>query len=236
MNAYAAPRPAIQAGRVQLVHLRYRSLLTARWRVLWIAIIFAVVAVAAILRITYLGFAGAAPSRSSLSEQLLPPRGEITDRNGAPLARAFPAYALWFDPEAMGDEGAPLVRTPEAVAGDLKAIFPDLDNAKIAERLAEGRSGYLRRRLLPEEANRVFELGEVALQTPQETDRHYPQGSLAAHVLGYVQEGKGGQLGMEAVLEERLADPQLRSEPVALSIDVRVQGALEDELRLLRVA
>ncbi|HSF13740.1 MAG TPA: penicillin-binding protein 2, partial [Erythrobacter sp.] len=98
-------------------------------------------------------------------------------------------------------------------------------------RLASGRAGYLRRRLLPEEANRVFGLGEIALEIPRETDRYYPQGTLAAHVLGYVVEDQGGKIGMEQVLEERLSDPAQRSTPTALSIDVRVQGALEDELR-----
>ncbi|TRD10712.1 penicillin-binding protein 2 [Erythrobacter insulae] len=223
--------PAIPAGRVQLVQLRFQSVLTARLRVLLIAGIFTLVAIAAILRIVWLGFAGHAPSQSSLADQLLPPRGEITDRNGAPLARAFPAYALWFDPKAMGDGGKPLVSEPADVASKLKSIFPSMDEAKTAALLASGQAGYLKRRVLPEDANRVFELGEVALQFPQETDRHYPQGSLAAHILGYVVEQQGGRLGMEQVLEKRLSDPELRSEPVALSIDVRVQGALEDELR-----
>lgn len=230
MSTYA-DRTAVPLGRVRLVHLRYKSLLTARWRVLWIAIIFAAVAAMALLRVAYIGFAGNAPSRSSLAEQLLPPRGEITDRNGAPLARAFPAYAMWFDPEAMGDEGDPLVRTPEEVATSLNAIFPDMDVARTARRLKSGRPGYLRRRVLPEDANKVFELGEIALQFPQENDRHYPQGSLGAHIMGYVVEGEGGRLGMEQVLEEQLSNPETRSDSVALSIDVRAQGALEEELR-----
>ena len=230
MTPFAA-QPALPAGRIALVHLRTRSVLTARWRVLWIAAIFSVVAFAALVRIVWLGFAGDAPQRTSLEEALLPPRGEITDRHGVPLARAFPAYALWFNPKAMGDDGAPLVRSPKEVARALVAIFPDMDEVRLAERLASGRSGYLRRRLLPEEANAVFGLGEVALEIPRESDRHYPQGTLAAHVLGYVVENEGGKIGMEQVLEDRLTHPDKRSQSVALSIDVRVQGALEDELR-----
>lgn len=230
MNAYAA-QPAIPAGRIELVHLRYRTVLTARWRVIWIAAIFAVLALAALVRIAWLGLAGEAPRRTSLEDALLPPRGEITDRNGVPLARAFPAYALWFNPGAMGDQGEPLVRSPQEVARALVRIFPDMNEARLAERLASGRQGYLRRRLLPEEANAVFALGEIALEIPRETDRHYPQGSLAAHILGYVVENEGGKIGMEQVLEDRLSNPDLRSQPIALSIDVRAQGALEDELR-----
>lgn len=229
--AAAAAVPSIPAGRVQRVNLRAQLLWTARFRILWVMGGFALVTLIALTRIVALAFDGQAPERTSLAEALLPLRGEISDRNGVPLARAFPAYALWFDPKAMGDTGAPLVQSPEVVAKKLKAIFPDIDEARMARRLASGRAGYLRRRLLPEEANKVFALGEIALEIPRETDRHYPQGTLAAHVLGYVVEDEGGKLGMEEVLEKRLADPAQRGEPVALSLDVRVQGALEDELR-----
>lgn len=229
--AAAAAVHSFPAGRVQRVNLRAQLLWTARVRVLWVVGVFALVTLIAMVRIVSLAFAGQVPERTSLQEALLPPRGEITDRNGVPLARAFPAYSLWFDPKAMGDAGSPLVRSPQEVVRELKAIFPDINEARMTTRLASGRSGYLRRRILPEEANKVFALGEVALEIPRETDRHYPQGTLAAHALGYVVEDKGGKLGMEQVLEDRLSDPDTRGTPVALSLDVRVQGALEDELR-----
>jgi cell division protein FtsI (penicillin-binding protein 3) len=229
--AARAAMPVIPAGRLPGAGLRAQLLWSARMRLLMLLAAFVVIALVAVLRIIALGLGGTPPQRTSLEEALLPPRGEITDRNGAPLARVLPAYALWFDPKAMGDDGAPLVRTPAEVAGALAAIFPDIDAARMARRLASGKAGYLRRRILPEEANRVFALGEVALEIPRETDRYYPQGKLAAHVLGYVVEDMGGQLGMEQVLDARLSDPDQRTDPVALSIDVRVQGALEDELR-----
>jgi cell division protein FtsI (penicillin-binding protein 3) len=229
--AVSAAAPSVPAGRITSVNLRSQLLWTAQFRVLWLFAGFGLITLIAMLRIMSLGLVGDAPQRTSLQEALLPPRGEITDRNGAPLARAFPAYALWFDPKAMGDDGAPLVHAPQDVARQLKAIFPDINEARMATRLASGRAGYLRRRLLPEEANKVFGLGEIALEIPRETDRYYPQGTLAAHVLGYVVEDRGGQLGMEQVLDEQLSNPDSRADPVALSIDVRVQGALEDELR-----
>lgn len=223
--------PVIPAGRLPGVTLRAQLLWGARVRLLVLVGGFALIALIALLRILSLGFGGQAPQHTSLEEALIPPRGEITDRNGAPLARAFPAYALWFEPGAMGDAGSPLVRGPAEVARALKDIFPDIDEARMTRRLASGKAGYLRRRILPEEANRVFALGEIALEIPRETDRYYPQGTLAAHVLGYVVEDEGGKTGMEQVLDARLSHPDKRTEPVALSIDVRVQGALEDELR-----
>ena len=230
MNALSA-NAAIATGRVQLVTFRRQSLAMARWRVLWIAVLFGLVAAAAVLRIFYLGLADHGPARTSLEQALLPSRGEITDRNGVPLARAFPAYALWYNPRAMSESGSPLVKSPQEVAARLATIFPEIDEGRIADKLASGTSGYLRRRVLPEDANKVQAIGELALEMPRENDRHYPQGMLAAHVLGYVDADGQGKIGMEQVLQDRLADPATRGESVPLSIDIRVQGALEDELR-----
>jgi len=218
-------------SRIRLVDIRRRQLLTAQLRMLLLAGGFLFVAVVALLRITWLGVVQPAPAEHSMAQALLPPRGEITDRNGVPLARAFPAYALWYNPEALGDDGPPLVKSPQEVARRLHAIFPDLDIAETAEFLAAGKAGYIRRRVLPEDVNAVNAIGELALETPEEDDRQYPQGKLAAHVLGYVADDGHGRVGMEAYLDKRLLDPAERGQPVPLSIDVRVQGALEDELR-----
>ena len=230
MNTLAAQHRILggQAGR--LVDHRRRSLLIARLRLLLVAAFFVVLAVAAFARIAWVGMVQTGPTTVSMAEALLPPRGEITDRNGVPLARAFPAYALWFNPQALDDGGAPLVKSPEEVANALFEIFPDLDRYEVTRMLSGSRPGYIRRRVLPEEVNRVNEIGELALETPRESDRHYPQGSLAAHVLGYVDANGVGRLGMEEVLQDRLIDPARRGEAVALSLDARVQGALEDEL------
>ena len=230
-SGHGAVSMAVASGRVQLVTIRQRSLTLARWRILWIAFGFAFIALLALVRIAYLGASDNGLRGTSLEEALLPPRGEITDRNGVPLARAFPAYALWFNPEALGEDGAPLVSDSASVAARLKAIFPDLDETAVAAQFAAGKQGYIRRRLLPEEANQVQEIGELALEMPMENDRHYPQGSMAAHVLGYVAADDNGRVGMEHVLNDHLTNPATRGTPVALSIDSRVQGALEDELR-----
>ncbi|MEW4448582.1 penicillin-binding protein 2 [Qipengyuania sp. JC766] len=230
MNAVSVST-TISAGRADRVTERRSLLLVARQRILLVASGFALVAMVALIKIGSFGFSERAIAATTLEEALLPPRGELTDRNGYPLARAFPAYALWFDPTALGEGEAPLVRSPREVAVRLNAIFPEMDIEVTAAKLASGRAGYLRRRVLPEDAERIHDLGEPALNLPQETERHYPQGSLGAHVLGYVDRDGIGRAGMERVLEERLTDPDLRDHPVALSIDMRVQGALEDELR-----
>lgn len=229
MNALTASA-AMATGRVQLANVRQTALVTARLRALWVMLLFVFTALTACVRIGQLGLFEQTPERTSLAEALLPSRGEITDRNGVALARAFASYSLWFNPKAMGEQGAPLVKTPEEVARALLGIFPDADYVDLVARLKAGKSCYLRRRVLPEEANKVFALGEPALEFPREEQRFYPQGSLAAHLLGYVDEAGKGHVGMEQVLEGRLLDPVHRGTPTALSLDARAQGALEDEL------
>ncbi|NQX95698.1 MAG: penicillin-binding protein 2 [Erythrobacter sp.] len=214
--------------------MRARLLNTARQRVLFLVLAFAALALLAIVQVAWLGLDGAGRSSRPHTSSLIPPRGEITDRNGVPLAVTYPAYSLYFYPQAMDGSGEnPLVREPVVLARELKAIFPDMDEAAVAEKLAAGEGGYLRKRILPEEANKVWALGEVALQSPQILDRHYPQGRLAAHAVGGVAddgETQSGVFGMEAALDAQLSDPELRANPAALSIDARVQGALEDEM------
>ena len=219
----------ISQGRRQLVNVRERSLLTAKARLLWVLSVFALLTLCALVRIVYVGIAQPAPASRDLANALVPPRGDIVDRRGVPLARAFPAYALWYNPEAMG-KGSPLVHSPREVAQKIVRIFPDMNVAELTERLASGKPGYLRRRVLPEDANRIHDLGEPALEFPRENERYYPQGSMAAHVLGFVGADGKGRVGMEQVFNEALTDPARRSTPQVLSIDARVQGALEDEL------
>jgi cell division protein FtsI (penicillin-binding protein 3) len=220
----------IAPGRRQLVNVRRQMILTAKLRLLLLLAVFAAVALCALMRIALLGILEPAASRQSMAEALLPPRGDIVDRNGVALARAFPAYSLWFNPDALGDGGPPLVRSPQEVAAALVQIFPDEDPARLTAILSAGKPAYLRRRILPEEANRVHALGEPGLESPFENERLYPQGSMAAHVLGFVAADGHGRVGMEQVYDARLTDPVMRGTPTALSLDMRVQGALEDEL------
>ncbi|MDE2597295.1 MAG: penicillin-binding protein 2 [Sphingomonadales bacterium] len=220
---------AVSSGRVELVNVRHRLLLIAKLRVLWVLGGFALIAFLALGRIAALGLFEQAPEVRSMAEALLPERGDIVDRNGAPLARAFPAYSLWFNPKAM-EGGPPLVKSPEEVAAALMRIFPDEDYDRLLERLKAGRPAYLRHRILPEDANRIHALGEPALEFPRENERYYPQGSMGAHILGFVAADGHGRIGMEQVYDQRLTDPAMRGTPSVLSIDTRVQGALEDEL------
>ncbi|MFK4875250.1 penicillin-binding transpeptidase domain-containing protein, partial [Novosphingobium sp. ZW T3_23] len=198
-------------------------------RTLWILGVFTLIGLIAFFRIIFLGVTGPSVRGGDLSDLLVPQRGEIVDRNGVPLAREFRTYSLWFNPKAMS-EGSSLIHTPAEVADGLIRIFPDLDRAELIAKLSSGKPGYLRKSILPEDANKVHALGEPALEYPQEATRFYPQGSMAASVLGYVDTFGKGQVGMEQAFDKQLTSPEGRMQPATLSIDFRVQSALEDEL------
>ena len=220
---------SVPETRHHFVNARKRTLTLAKLRLILVLGGFFFVAVCALSRIAWLGLFAEPPASSSMAEALLPDRGEIVDRNGVPLARDFHAYALWFNPNAL--EGGPaLVKSPAEVAGKIARIVPNLNEAQLRAKLEKGEPVYLSRRILPEQANRIHALGEPALEFPREAERFYPQGSMAAHVLGFVDADERGQVGMEQVFEAQLTDRIGRGEPAALSIDTRVQGALEDEL------
>ena len=77
----------ISEGRVALVDVRQKALNEARFRATWVILGFALVATVALAQIARLGIAE--KLRRASATGLLPPRGDIVDRNGVPLARAF---------------------------------------------------------------------------------------------------------------------------------------------------
>lgn len=222
-------QPGLPPAPSRRADMRVTTLTLARKRVALIAFLFATATAVLVLRVAMMGLFGASGAMTPTGDALLPDRGMIVDRNGVPLARDFKSYALWFNPGAM-EGGPPLVHSPREVAQKLVAIFPDMDEADLERRLASGKGQYLRRRILPDEANRVFRIGEPALSPPAEPSRYYPEGNLAAHVLGYVGADGMGHVGMEQVFDDVLTDPATRGTEQVLAIDARVQAAMEDEL------
>lgn len=151
-------------------------------------------------------------------------RADIIDRNGVTLASSFEAYALAARPrDIVGDK--------EALIATLARILPERDPGLIrAAVYHDGKFRYITRRILPEQAEAIRRLGEPGLTLEREAERLYPHVGLAAHLVGFTGIDGRGEGGIERSFEERLTDPSLRDKPLALSIDVRVQQALESEL------
>ena len=146
-------------------------------------------------------------------------RAEIVDRNGIVLATSIPTASLYANPR--------LVQEPAEAARRLAKILPETTEAEILARLTSDRSFvWLRRNLTPREQQQVNALGIPGLDFQREERRIYPQGDLTAHVVGYAGIDNVGLAGVE-----RHFDGSLRNgDPVTLSIDVRLQRAMREEL------
>jgi cell division protein FtsI (penicillin-binding protein 3) len=210
-------RPAPPVLQEHGLALTYHRLMLVM--LLFVGVTFVIVARLAMLQI-FTDRSGAA----QLSNPLLPARGDIVDRNGIALARTIDAWSIGVHPRRIiGDrrELAQRLHTlmPEKSVGEYRALLSRQTNFT-----------YLSRRALPELVAAVNALGEPGIVFDREPQRLYPQTMMAGHVLGWTDSEGRGVAGIERVLEDRLSDPALRGEPVALSIDSRVQALLESEL------
>lgn len=150
-------------------------------------------------------------------------RADIVDRNGELLATNLLFSSLVVDTEHLWDD-------QEAVAS-IARVLPRLKQGAMAQRIASGRRYVqLTRELTPQEKQTVFALGLPGLEFPQHEKRIYPRGRDASHVIGFVDTGNRGIAGVEKSLQQEIVDAALRGEEVALSLDMRVQHVLQDEL------
>lgn len=174
-------------------------------------------------RLIWLNFDGSGGRGDAVPMGLMA-RGDIVDRNGDVLARTIEAWSIGVHPTK-------LLGSPEALAPQLARLMPERSEAQYLAILKSGKTfTYLRRRAMPELVAAVNALGEPGMAYAREPERLYPQSTLAAHVIGYTDFDGHGVMGMERVLDEELTDPLRRGRPVALSIDRRVQAAMESEL------
>ena len=177
-----------------------------------------------VLRILYLAaFGDHAGAKRGLTS-LVPERGDIVDRDGVPLARTIDAWTIGLHPKKVIGDKLTLARK-------LAQLMPEHDEAAYFAMLRSDKTFYyLRRRAAPGLVEAVNAIGEPGLALEREPDRLYPQTSLAAHVIGFTTIDGHGVAGVERAFDKELSDAASRGRPLQLSIDARVQQALEHEL------
>jgi cell division protein FtsI (penicillin-binding protein 3) len=159
-------------------------------------------------------------------------RADIVDRNGRLLATNFETHALYAQPPQMID--------PERSATELARIFPDLDVERLKADFTGARKFlWIKRKISPEQMQAVHEIGDPGLLFGPRDMRLYPNGTLAAHVLGGASYGKEGVsaaevigvAGVEKYFDGYLRDPANGNSPLTLSLDLTIQAASERVLR-----
>jgi len=152
-------------------------------------------------------------------------RGDIVDRNGVMLATNLVTESLYATPRVMSNL--------DDVVNKLSKIFPNLDKKQLLSKLKDGKKNFvwIKRNLTPSEQQKVMRLGIPGLEFQSEQRRVYPYANMVAHVLGYVGVDNEGLAGIEKYFDNRLRGESKQKEPLALSMDMRVQSILYQELK-----
>ena len=178
-----------------------RALFVAAFIGFWMLIVCA--------RLVYLqfsqheGLANRARQQQQNSIDTAPQRGELLDRQGRELARSVQTVSLFLDPDGL-DLGQlectanELARSLNLKSKDLLADFREAQDAK-------KRFVWVARRLDADQANKLTALNLPGVQSVLEPKRYYPNGSLAAHVLGYVGLDGDGLGGLERSFNEKIS-------------------------------
>lgn len=217
-----SPAPHGADSPIRFDGIRARAIETARNRLLVIGIVFLMAFVVVAGRLVDLSlFADDATQRAAGASADHQRRGDIVDRRGIMLASSLPIASLFADPQEVLD--------PEGTADGLLAVFPALSREQIlAKLLRDGRFVWLCRNLSPEQQYAINRLGLPGLGFEQEYRRVYPQGTAAAHVLGFTDIDGNGLAGVERWFDQSLS----RGDRLRLSIDLRVQQFVREELTI----
>ena len=140
-------------------------------------------------------------SQVQVDRKLQSPRGTIYDRNGRPLAMSVVTKSLYADPKMIK-------QSPSEVA-ELIAPYVTMSKADIVKSLQEDTAFvWIDRMMEPEKSKAVAQLIEdknvEGLNFVEESKRYYPNGNLAAQVLGFVGTDDKGLDGLEMVLDDEL--------------------------------
>ena len=186
------------------------------------AFIFMFVLLLVVLRLAEVSLFGDKRGGNLLPGEITTTRADITDRNGQVLATTLNTYSLYAEPRKVWNV--------EETAQKLISVRPELDINVLRDRLSTERAFvWIERGLTPKERQSVFALGLPGLAFRQEPKRVYPRGTLASHVVGTTDVDLNGTAGAERAFNQGLSEDNAPA--TALSLDMRVQYAVADELQ-----
>ncbi len=184
-------------------------------------------------KLVYFGLLPASsPGNYRASETVAAARPDIVDRNGEILATDIKVTSVFADPRQIIDRD-------EAV-DLLTAVLPDLNARELREKLGWHRGFvWVKRAITPQQRQEIYRLGLPGIGFARENKRVYPNGPIAAHVLGYANINGIGISGLEKYIDSqglgalngagfRLTRDDLK--PVVTSLDLRATYAVRDEL------
>ncbi len=227
------PRPKPKRRRSLLAILLTTKLDKSTRRIRLIAVGFALVYCIIAGKLVYFAMhPELRQTREVASDTVAAARPDILDRNGAVLATDIKVTSVYAEPRRLIDRD-------EAV-DELTAVFPGLDAHELIAKLGS-RKGFVwvKRAITPAEQQAVYHLGLPGVGFMQENKRVYPNGPIAAHVLGYANIDGVGISGLEKYIDgQGLSDLQSAGfdltptnlKPIVTSLDLNATYAVRDEL------
>jgi cell division protein FtsI (penicillin-binding protein 3) len=222
---HADPTPPRREEIVQLDGATKKALETGRSRLLIGAALFALAFIAICGRLVDVTlFEDGIDPRTAEQPSLAAPvaeRADIVDRNGVVLATSLQTASLFANPRQ--------IRNPDEAARELAATIPELSAAELKAKLSTDKTFvWLQRNLTPRQEFEVSRLGIMGLYFQADERRVYPMGALTGHVVGFTDIDSKGLGGIEQSFDDVLAGGR---HPVQLSLDVRIQQILRQELQ-----
>ncbi len=155
-------------------------------------------------------------------------RGDLVDRTGALLATNITHYGLYIDPAEVWDR--------RTAAIQIKRALPRIPTARLVKVLNGDRRLIVLPGLDPGEKATVHALALGGVTFEPEDRRVYPLGTSATHLIGTSDTGGMGVSGVELAFNDEIRAAGLLGGSFPLSIDLRVQGVLENELAAAALA
>ncbi|MFN2530296.1 MAG: penicillin-binding protein [Pyrinomonadaceae bacterium] len=147
-----------------------------------------------------------------------PPRGELLDRQGRELARSIQTVSLFVDPQSFEEPNA-LECTADFLSSKLGLNYQDLVK-RFQEAQCDGEQFlWIARRVDSDKAKEILSWNLPGLQSRAEPKRFYPNGALAAHVLGFVGLDGDGLAGLEQSYNTKIS-----GEPGRLFVEKDARG------------
>ncbi len=152
-------------------------------------------------------------------------RAQLVDRNGALLASDVNDYNLFVDPTDMTGADRSYVRDA------LTQIFPNVSRDQIARVFSGDSRALLVSNIRQVDHDRILNYGLPGVTFEATRVRDYPLANTGAVYIGMTQRGGDGLSGVEKAFNSEISAQAAHDQPVQVSMDLRVQGAVENELR-----
>lgn len=212
---------------LQVEGARQGAIEVARNRMIFVMALFALGFLTLSLKLVTVGVFQADTENTrqvaSANRAMLAARADIVDRNGVILATNLKTPSLGVNPHK--------IENAELLSYKIAEVLPSLKREDILANLtSERRHVWIKRKLTPKQMFEINKLGEPGLVFSDAEKRIYPHGSLVSHVLGSVGVDNQPSAGIELFFDDRLSDPLKSEQPLELSIDVRLQYILHQEL------